>query len=275
MRALLSLLLLACLPGLGQAEDVKVVGAGSLSEVFNAIYADYRSSPTGQRAPLAITSAWGPSGVLRQRLEKGEPFDLYASAAVPHAQALTAAGLGGPTVMFARNALCAVTRKDAPVTTANLVDTLLRPELRLGTSTPVADPAGDYTWQLFHLIDERIPGAFDKLSGKARQLFGGAASTAPANGRHRIAELLDKGEVDLFIYYCSGVQQVLAQSTAYKKIELPPELAVGAEYGLTVARNASPGASLLALHLLSPSAQRILQAHGLTPVALPIGPVAQ
>jgi len=258
-----------------QAEEIKLFAAGSLSETFEAIIADYNASLSGRLDPLRVTPVWGPSGVLRQRLEQGTEFDLFAAAALPHAQALTTAGLAGPSMIFARNTLCAITGKEQPITSGNLVETLLKPEIRLGTSTPRADPAGDYTWQLFHLIDEYQAGAFEKLSGKARQLFGSATTTAPINGRHRITTSLENNEVDVFIYYCSGIQQVLAQSTAFKKIDLPAAFAVGAEYGLTASRRASPATASLAFYILSPRGQRILQAHGFVPVALPLGPEAQ
>ncbi len=46
-------------------------------------------------------------------------------------------------------------------------------------------------------------------------------------------------------------------------VDLPPELAVGAEHGLTVLRAADPGTALpLAMHVLSPDGQAILARHG-------------
>ena len=135
---------------------------------------------------------------------------MFASAALPHAQALTDAGISGPSVLFARNALCVVTdQRIARSMPANLVETLLKPEIRIGTSTPVSDPAGDYTWEMFHKVDALQPGAFDTLSKKAQQLFGGPTTTAPVNGRPRLLVALDDRQIDLFIYYCSGAQQIV------------------------------------------------------------------
>lgn len=56
----------------------------------------------------------------------------------------------------------------------------------------------------------------------------------------------------------------------YKSVELPPELLVGAEYGLTVSHNAAPGAADFAMYLLSPQGQSSLKAFGFIPVALPV-----
>jgi ABC-type molybdate transport system substrate-binding protein len=264
MRAWLVAFMIAMAASSASAADIRVMAAGSLKDVFTAIFADYARQFGGGFAPV-----WGPSGVLRERLHHGEPFDVFASAALPHAQALTEAGVSGPSVLFARNALCIVTDAGRPLDAANLVETLLRPEIRIGTSTPVSDPAGDYTWEMFRRIDALRPGAFDILANKAQQLFGGAATTTPINGRPRLLVALDDRQIDLFIYYCSGAKQIVGESPKYRSVELPAELSVGPEYGLTVSRQAGPGAADFAMYLLSPQGQRSLATFGFIPVTLP------
>jgi molybdate transport system substrate-binding protein len=103
-------------------------------------------------------------------------------------------------------------------------------------------------------------------------LFGGAATTTPVNGRPRLLVALDDHAIDLFIYYCSGAREIVKASPKYKSVELPPELAVGPEYGLTVSRKASPGAADFAMYLLSPQGQASLKSFGFIPVALPAAP---
>jgi molybdate transport system substrate-binding protein len=247
------------------AADIRVMAAGSLKEVFTAVFADYAKQVGGSFVPV-----FGSSGLLRERLKKGEAFDVFASAALPHAQALTEAGVSGPSVLFARNALCVVTDAGRPLDSANLAETLLRPDIKIGTSTPAADPAGDYTWEMFHLIDKQKPGAFDMLSKKAQQIFGGATTTTPMNRPTSLLATLDDHSVDLIINYCSSARQMVRDQPKYKSVELPPELLVGAEYGLTVSRNAAPGAADFAMYLLSPQGQSSLKAFGFIPVALPV-----
>src|SRR5258708_28976324 len=132
-------------------------------------------------------------------------------------------GISGASVLFVRNALCIVTDAGRPLDGGNLVETLLRPDIRIGTSTPIADPAGDYTWELFHRIDAQRPGAFDTLSKKAQQLFGGTTTSAPVNGRHRLLVALDDREIDLFGSYCSAAKILITASPKYRIINLPPE----------------------------------------------------
>jgi ABC-type molybdate transport system substrate-binding protein len=260
MRAWLAACMIAVASS-ASAADIKVMAAGSLKEVFTALFADFGKQYGGGFAP-----EWGPSGTLRERLQKGEAFDVFASAALAHAQALTDAGVSGPSVMFARNALCIVTEASRPLEPGNLVETLLKPEIRIGTSTPISDPAGDYTWDMFHRIEAMRPGAFGTLSQKAQQLFGGTTTTAPVNGRPRPLVALDNHDIDLFVTYCSGAQQIVRDSK-YKSVSLPPELSVGPECGLT-----RPAAADFAIYLMSPRGQATLKSCGFIPVALPAAP---
>jgi molybdate transport system substrate-binding protein len=78
-----------------------------------------------------------------------------------HPAALVTAGWGGPVALFARNQLPAV--KASP---ADLLDVLLDPETRLGTSSPRADPSGDYAWQVFEKAEAPRPGSFAALDAQ-------------------------------------------------------------------------------------------------------------
>ncbi|MEP9347398.1 substrate-binding domain-containing protein [Xanthobacter sp. KR7-225] len=268
MRTRLCAVLLICLSAASaRAEEIRLVAAGSLTGAFNAMIADYgRTHPKDH-----IATRWGPSGVLRTELEHGGGFDIFASAALPHAQALTEKGIASDSVLFARNALCAIALADGPALASDtLVGMLLKPETRLATSTPKADPGGDYTWELFALIDQQHPGAFAALSGKAQQVFGGATTTGPLNGRHRLAVVLGDKGADVAIYYCSGTQEMSkAEPGRYKVVALPRDLAVGPEYGLTLANTATLPAADFAMYILSPAGQKTLADFGFIPVTLP------
>lgn len=266
MRSWLVALMMALASTSASAADIRVMAAGSLKDAFTAIFADFSKQYGASFAPV-----WGPSGTLLERLQKGEAFDVFASAALPHAQTLTDAGISGPSVLFTRNALCGVTTANNPVDTGNLVETLLKPDIRIGTSTPVSDPSGDYTWEIFHRIEASRPGAFKTLSEKAQQLIGGPTSPPAVNGRSPLLVALDERRIDLFIYYCSGAREMVKASANYKSVALPEELSVGPEYGLTVSRTAQPAAADFAMYLLSPPGQATLKAFGFIPVALPAG----
>ena len=124
---------------------VRVYAAGSLREPLSLIAAEHEAR-TGQK--MALT--FGASGLLRERIERGESAQVFASADTEHPQRLAALGQWKSPTVLVRNALCALTSEAINATPDTLLATLLRPDVRLGTSTPKADPSGDYAWLLFH-----------------------------------------------------------------------------------------------------------------------------
>src|SRR5262249_22628206 len=138
MRKLLSSFVLLCLVATASpslAEPAHVLAAGSLVAAVTQIV---RSSGLG---PSEIAEpTFGPSGGLRERIEKGEPADLLLSADMQHPRTLAKARPQTLVVPFARNTLCLFARESAGLTQSNALDRMLDPKLRLVTSTPKLDP---------------------------------------------------------------------------------------------------------------------------------------
>ena len=107
--------------------------------------------------------------MLRERIEKGERTDLFASADMGHPLKLLHDGRATRVAMFTRNSLCGIAVPKVGLTTTNFLDRLLDPAVKLGTSTPQADPAGDYTWAMFRRADMVRSGSYDILDKKAQQ----------------------------------------------------------------------------------------------------------
>ena len=243
--------------GMGAATNVTVYAAGSLREAFTEIAREHEVR-TGQKAALTF----GASGLLRERIESGEPAMVFASADTEHPQRLARAGDWGAPQVFTRNALCALAAPGVPVTTANLLDTLLRADMRLGTSTPQADPSGDYAWELFRRAEQVRPGAFARLEAKALQLTGGPTSPKAPPGRGTYAWVMAEGRADVFLTYCTNAVSAQREVPALQVVQVPPELQVAAAYGLTVRRGAPQAALDFAQTLMAEPAQRVLRRLG-------------
>jgi len=142
---------------------------------------------------------------------------------------------------------------------------MLDPSVKLGTSTPKADPSGDYVWALFEKAEKARPGSFQKLSGKALTLVGGADSPQAPPNRNLYGMLLSEGKADLFLTYCTNARQARAENPALRIVEVPAPLAVAADYGLTVMKGARPQAERFAQLILSRPGQDILAKHGFAP----------
>ena len=106
--------------------------------------------------------------------------------------------------MFVRNVMCALTSEQVNATPANILATLLNPQVRVGTSTPLADPSGDYAWTLFRKADAVQPGAYAVLDAKALKLVGGADSPQAPAGRSAYAWMTERRQADIFIVYCTN-----------------------------------------------------------------------
>lgn len=247
------------------AEPVHLYAAGSLRDALTEVARLYEERPGHGR----VVSRFGPSGLLRDEIAAGGRAEVFASANLRHPRSLAAAGKAGPVVLFARNRLCALAAPRLEVAGATLVDRMLDPAVRLGTSTPGADPSGDYAWELFRRIDRMRPGSFDLLDRKALQLAGGPASPTPPPGRSAYGALVADGRADLFLTYCTNARVAAAEVAGASVVDLPEALAVGADYGLTVATGASTAAHGLALFILSPDGQAVLARHGFTAPTAP------
>jgi molybdate transport system substrate-binding protein len=246
------------------AKSVRLYAAGSLRAALTEIAQAFES-----REGVRVDGKFGPSGVLREEIAKGAPAEVFASANMEHPLSLSHGGKAGPVVLFARNRLCALARPGFEVDPAGLVDRMLDPNMKLGTSTPKADPSGDYAWEVFRRIERQRPGSFAALDRKALKLTGGAASPAPPSGRTTYGLIIERGDADLFLTYCTNARVAADEVAGARVLQLPDDLAVGADYGLTVMKDASPAAYRLAFFILSPDGQAILARHGFSAPTLP------
>ncbi len=242
------------------AQEVHLHAAGSLKAAMTDI-ADAYQAATG----ATVARSFGPSGLLRERIEQGEPAEVFASANMNHPQTLADAGLSGTVTMFARNSLCGLAQEGVEVTSGTILDVMLSDDIRLGTSTPKADPSGDYAWELFAKAGAVLDGSTARLEAKALQLTGGPDSAVPPTGRNPYAWVMTEDRADLFLTYCTNAVLAQRDTPTLQIVQLPDTLAVGADYGLTVLNGASAEAADLASFILAPEGQNILAGYGFKP----------
>ena len=246
------------------AEAIHVFAAGSLK----AAMGDLTKAFQALNPQANIKTEFGASGLLRQRIEKGERAHVFASADTGHPKALADAGkTDGPPVIFARNQLCALATDGLAVTTATLLIVLLDPAVRVGMSTPKADPSGDYALALFAKAERVAAGAKAALEAKAIQLTGGPTSEKAPDGRNPYAWLLASGKADLLLTYCTNALVAKAEAPL-QIVAVPSALDVGADYGLVVLKDSPTAATEFARFVVSAEGQSILQKWGFGPAPL-------
>ena len=128
-----------------------------------------------------------------------------------------------------------------------------------------ADPSGDYAWEVFRKAETLKAGSFAALEKKALQLTGNSASATPPAGRAVYGWHVAEGRADIFLAYCTATREAKGQNPDQQIVELPDNLTVGADYGLTVIAGASSAAERFAQFIVSPAGQKILIGYGFAP----------
>jgi molybdenum ABC transporter molybdate-binding protein len=235
-------------------EPITLLAAGSLRAALTEIDNAFR-----EQTGIAVDADYGPSGKLRKEIEHGRRADVFASASIDHTEALRAQGLLSDSRVFARNALCVVSRPGAGITAANLLDALARPELRLATSTPVSDPMGDYTWQFFRKADAAKPGLYALFDAKALKLSG---ADAPAtNERPPYVAAFEEDRADAYIMYCTNAAATKSARPALQVLRIPATLNVESSYGIGARPGSTAGARYVEF-VLGPAGRGILKRYG-------------
>jgi molybdate transport system substrate-binding protein len=254
-------MMMLCSQGIA-ADAVRLYAAGSLRSVMNDI-----AQAFSKESSIGVQGEFGASGILRQRIEKGEPAEVFASADMGHPQALARAGRAGQVLLFTRNRLCAIARPNIKVTSETLLEKILDPAIKLGTSTPKFDPSGDYTWLAFEKAEKLKAGSYQILDKKALKLVGAPDSPPAPLNRTPYGKFLEEGAVDVFLTYCTNALLASREVPGLQTVQFPQELAVSAEYGLTVIKGARPDAEKFVQFVLSSRGQAILSEHGFAPAA--------
>jgi len=242
------------------AETLNLYGAGSLRASMTDVARAFEVASGGTHK---VATTFGASGLLRERIEAGEPAHVYASANMKHPGTLAAAGKAdGPVRMFARNRLCAIAQGGLDVSSGTLLQRMLDDNVRVGISTPKADPAGDYAIALFAKSEAVKAGANAKLEGKALRLTGGRDTAKAPQGRNQYGWMMSEGKAEIFLTYCTNAVLAKKDTPSLQIVAVPEALAVGASYGMIVLQGAPKEAAALADFILSPEAQAILRDYG-------------
>ncbi len=155
MRALAAIAIVCLTMSSAHAADpVLLHAAGSLRGALTDVAKAFEAA-----SGVAVQAKYGPSGTLRDEIAGGAKAEVFASANMEHPASLAKANRSGPVVLFVRNRLCALVKPGLVVTPANLLDLMLRNDVKVGTSTPKADPSGDYAFEVFAKAEVVKPGS--------------------------------------------------------------------------------------------------------------------
>ena len=205
---------------------LSVFAAGSLRHALPAM---------AEAVGLTLDIRFGPAGLLRGQIEGGSRPDLFLSASMKHARAVGRLADYGEAAPLLENRLCLFGRAEI-LADGDALRAMLDPDSRLGTSTPGADPGGDYTLAVFDRAEMVQPGSRAMLLDRARPLVGGDLPGKKAASGSPVFDLFRSGKVDIFLGYRTTAVDVTGRCPGLAILDLPPELAVRPVYGI-VARD--------------------------------------
>ena len=244
-------------PTMALADTVQLYAAGSLKAALTDLAKAYETASGN-----TVQAKFGASGLLKDEIAGGAKADVFASANMKHPRALNDAKKSGLVLLFARNRLCALVKPGLKVDSASLLARMLAAAVKLGTSTPKADPAGDYAFELFRKAEAVKPGTQAELEHKALKLTGSPGSAPPPAGRTVYGWHVAEGRADIFLTYCTNAIAAQKENSGQQVVALPANLSVGADYGLTAMNGAPPAAQGFAQFIVAPEGQKIPVSHG-------------
>jgi|YelNatPaOPRAMG01_1025707.scaffolds.fasta_scaffold01425_18 molybdate transport system substrate-binding protein len=220
-------LILGLIPILGKdfsvsAATLRIMAADALPKPITEIGAIFKKEHPGVKIDYDFLGA----GVLKGDIEEGAPCDIFLSANGKFQRQLKRKGFLNSYRTFAYDYLAAATPYNNPagVNSSNLIQKLTDSNVSLTTSSPHADPAGDYTWKMFRKINKYYPGAFEKITNHANHLLDAAL----------VMPVLESGNTDLGILYMSQLIELKKSGAEINIIPIPKKYNTKAKFTASV-----------------------------------------
>ncbi len=204
------------------AATLRIMAADALPKPLMEIGNIFKKEHPGVKIDYDFLGA----GVLKGDIEEGAPCDIFLSANGKFQKQLENKGFLKSYKVFAYDYLGAATPYNNPagVNSSNLIQKLMDSNVSLTTSSPHADPAGDYTWKMFKTINRLFPGAFAKITGHANHLLDAAL----------VMPVLESGNTDLGILYTSQLLELKRNGAKINIITIPKKYNTKAKFTASV-----------------------------------------
>ena len=251
MRSVAVMLLLCGLSvgvagGAAQAAEIKVLSAGAMRGVIDALLPDFERQ-TGHKVTVENATA----GVLAKRIEDGEAFDLAVVTAVVVDGLVGKGKIAGDTRMpVAKVGMGVAVKAGAPLPDIKTVDAFKRTLLEAKSVAYINPKAGGTTGAFFEQLIEKL-GIADQVRAKAKLKDGGY-----------VADLVASGEAEVGVHVISEIVPVRG---AVLVGPLPVEIQTTTTYvgGVGAASVNAEAAKALLQYIAGPASTPVLKAKGM------------
>ncbi|MDO5640842.1 MAG: substrate-binding domain-containing protein [Paracoccus sp. (in: a-proteobacteria)] len=230
--------------------------AGSLAPALSA-FAGAFTAKTGYEVRIHR----GPAGLLTRAIRDGLPAEVFVSASPDGPRLLHREGLFGPARPIAQNRMVLAARVN-PGGPGDALDLLAAPHLRIGMSTPGADPSGDYAAAFLDRLIATDPGRWCGLRDRCASLYGATLPDGDTPPRSPAMEALCEDRADLLIVYATTAARIAEAVPGTRILPLPPKLAPPTEVCACARCDGSEPAFRFFEELQGPDCAEILHRHG-------------
>ncbi len=250
---------LLCAPDLAKAADVDVLYAGSLVNLMEHGIGPAFGKATGD---TFRGFGGGSNGLANQIKGKLRRADVFISAS-PKVNDSLMGGANGDWVAwyvtFAQSPLVIgynpSSRFAEDLKTKPWYEVLREPGIKLGRTDAKLDPKGALTVQLLDKAEQAY-----HQPGLAQAVLGAPDNPEQVRPEENLAGRLQSGQIDAGFFYSTETSDLKIPA-----IPLPPEVALGAIYTISVVRDAADPAAAARFvdFLLSAPGQAVMKEHGL------------
>jgi molybdate/tungstate transport system substrate-binding protein len=249
-----------------QTQTVSVLYAGSLVNLMEQIGPAF-SNATGSTFQGFAGGSNGIANQIKGQLRRG---DIFISANPKVNDDLTGDVNGAWVswyVNFAQSPLVIgyspSSRFAADLRSRPWYEVLQEPGIKIGRTDPKLDPKGALNVRLLDLAEQAY-----KLPGIANKILGAPDNPEQVQPEENLVGSLQLGQIDVGFFYSTETADL-----KIPEIPLPPAIALGAHYTVTVLRNApDPEAAIKFVEfLLGPRGALVMEEHGLQTEAPSIG----
>ena len=245
-----------------RAADVSVLYAGSLVKLMEHGIGDAFDAGSGDRF---VGYAGGSNALANQIKGRLRRADVFISATPKVNDTLMGAANGNWVawyVTFAKSPLVIAydpsSRFAADLKSKTWYEVLREPGIRIGRTDPTLDPKGRLTLQLLQQAEQVY-----RQPGLAQAVLGAPNNPAQVRPEESLTGRMQSGQIDVGFFYSTETTDLKLPS-----VKPAPEVATGANYTVTIVRDAADpaGAARYVNFLLGAQGQAIMHRHGLDTV---------
>jgi len=251
VRALAIVAALLAVTGTANAAEINAFISTAIKTVTDELL-----PPFERTSGYAIRAAYGPSGALIPRFERGEPTDILLTDSVAIDALIKEGKIAGARTDLARTGIGIAVRKGAPKPDVSTAEAFKHTLLAAKTIAYASPAGGSITGPHIERMFAQL-GIAEQMAAKAKLAAGGP------NGR--VSVLVSSGEAEI------GLQQ-LSELMSNPDVDvvglLPADLQQTTLYSAAIpvsAKEAEAAAALIKV-LIAPSAAPIYKAKGLEPL---------